>query len=82
VNTGALKRMGRPKKKTGRDEKAYGVAIRGSKEWRDWVMDLAEFRRLKATDLIDQALVEYAQKYVYKKPSPRADVRPLSQSFD
>jgi hypothetical protein len=36
----------------------YGIAIRGSERWRDRATGLAEFRRLKATDLIDRALVE------------------------
>ena len=48
------------------------VSIRGTEEWRDWLMGLAVHRRLSAADVIDQALVEYAQKYGYKKlPPPR-----------
>lgn len=70
--TGTLEKMGRPKKRTDDDPKQYGIAIRGSKEWRDWVMDLAKFRRLKATDLIDQALTEYAKNHEFKpEPPPR-----------
>lgn len=61
--------MGRPKKKNGGP--AVGIAVRGSKEWRDWVMALADFRRLKATDLIDQALIEYAERHGFEKRAPK-----------
>jgi hypothetical protein len=47
------------------------VSIRGTEAWRDWLMGLAEHRRLKAADVIDQALIEYAERYGYKVPAPR-----------
>lgn len=47
------------------------VSIRGTEAWRDWLMGLASHRRLKAVDVIDQALVEYAQKYGYPEPPPK-----------
>lgn len=59
--------MGRPKKG---GPKSVGIAIRGSQEWRDWVMRLAKSRRLKATDLIDQALIEYAKNHGFDEPAP------------
>jgi hypothetical protein len=34
-------------------------------------MGLAAHRRLKASDVIDQALIEYAERYGYDKPAPR-----------
>ena len=34
-------------------------------------MKLADFRRLKATDLIDQALVEYAERHNFPDPAPK-----------
>jgi len=46
------------------------VSIRGTERWRDWLMGLASHRRLKASDVIDQALIEYAQKYGYNDPPP------------
>jgi hypothetical protein len=46
------------------------VSIRGTEAWRDWLMGLAAHRRLKAADVIDQALIEYAQKYGYEKKAP------------
>jgi hypothetical protein len=67
ANTGMLE-MGR-KKRQDEDAKS-GIAIRGSKEWRDWVMALAKFKRLKATDLIDQALIEYARNHHFEPPAP------------
>lgn len=60
--------MGRPKKK---GPASVGIAVRGTKEWRDWVNELADSRRLKATDLIDQALIEYADRHGFKKPAPK-----------
>lgn len=63
--------VGRPKKGNASETKAHGIAIRGSKEWREWVTALAEFRRLKSTDLVDQALVEYAEKHGFTKPAPK-----------
>ena len=47
------------------------VSIRGSVEWRDWLVELADSRRLKATDLIDLALVEFAERHGFKKPAPK-----------
>ncbi len=46
------------------------VSIRGTEAWRDWLMGLAAHRRLKAADVIDQALIEYAQRYGYDRPAP------------
>ena len=46
------------------------VSIRGTEAWRDWLMELAAHRRLKAADVIDQALIEYAQKHGYIEPAP------------
>jgi len=46
------------------------VSIRGTERWRDWLMGLAAHRRLKASDVIDQALIEYAQRHGYDKPAP------------
>jgi hypothetical protein len=46
------------------------VSIRGAEAWRAWLMALAAHRRLKASDVIDQALTEYAQKYGYPERVP------------
>jgi hypothetical protein len=62
------KRAGRPKSP---QPKKNVIGLRGSEEWRQWVMALADFRRLKATDLIDQALVEYAERYGFTRPAPK-----------
>ncbi|WP_422927004.1 hypothetical protein [Singulisphaera sp. PoT] len=47
-----------------------GFAIRGSLDWHAWVLEFAKFRRLKVTDLIDQSLVEAAEKHGFTKPAP------------
>jgi hypothetical protein len=46
------------------------ISIRGTESWRAWLMGLAAHRRLKAPDVIDQALIEYAQKYGFTEPAP------------
>jgi hypothetical protein len=46
------------------------VSIRGTDAWREWLMGLAAHRRLRATDVIDHALIEYAAKYGYNEPAP------------
>jgi hypothetical protein len=46
------------------------VSIRGTESWREWLMGLAAHRRLKAVDVIDQALIEYAKKYGYTEEAP------------
>jgi hypothetical protein len=72
MTLGASVSMARPKKQAAKaDAEPKGIVVRGCVEWRDWVMELADFRRLKATDLIDQALVEYAENHGFKKPAPK-----------
>lgn len=46
------------------------VSIRGTEAWREWLMGLAAHKRLKAADVIDQALIEYAERHGYPKPAP------------
>lgn len=46
------------------------VSIRGTERWRTWLMGLAAHRRLKAADVIDQALIEYAERHGYNEPAP------------
>lgn len=46
------------------------VSIRCSVIWKNWLTRLAAFRRLKATDVIDQVLVEYAEKHGFKEEAP------------
>lgn len=65
------KRAATPAPKGGDDEPRKNVvSIRGTESWRAWLMGLAAHRRLKAVDVIDQALVEYAQKYGYTEEAP------------
>lgn len=63
--------MGRPKKQRGPGEDPKAVTIKGSEAWRSWVNELADFRRLRTTDLIDQALVEYAERHGFTKRAPK-----------
>ncbi len=46
------------------------ISIRGTEAWREWLMRLAKHRRLNATDVIDQALVEYADRVGFEEAPP------------
>jgi hypothetical protein len=72
VVTKVRESMGRKKKaESAGDPRMFGIAIRGSREWRDWVNRLADFRRMKATDMVDQALVEYAERHGFEEEAPK-----------
>ena len=64
------KKAAKPPAKGDDEPRKNVVSIRGTESWRDWLMGLAAHRRLKAVDVIDQALIEYAQKYGYNEPAP------------
>lgn len=47
------------------------VVVKGSKEWRDWVMALSRFSRMRVPFLIDHALIEYAKRHGFEPPAPK-----------
>lgn len=62
-------KMGR--KKTKKPDTEFGtVVVRGGLDWYEWVAKFAKFRRLKITDLVDQALIESAEKHGFADPAP------------
>jgi hypothetical protein len=63
-------KLGRPKRQSDLPD-PKGITIRGSAEWRQWITELAEFRRSKITDMVDQAIVEYAERHGFKKTAPK-----------
>ena len=67
--TMAKKKTARPKTPEPATRKNV-VSIRGTENWRDWLMGLAAHRRLKASDVIDQALIEYAERHGYTREAP------------
>jgi hypothetical protein len=63
------KRKGRPA--LGAEQQKGSVfSIRGSLEWRDWVNRLAVHKRLKVADVIDQALIRYAEEEGFDEKAP------------
>jgi hypothetical protein len=66
---GTVEPMGRKKSKPAESE-AGAVVVRGSRAWYEWVVKYAKFRRLKITDLVDQSLVESAEKHGFPDPPP------------
>jgi len=47
------------------------VGMRGSPEWKGWLDRLADHCRLNKVDVIDLALVDYAQKMGFEAPPKR-----------
>ena len=48
------------------------LSVRGSRAWREWVSQLAAHKRLRVSDLIDRALVDYAEKSGFDQPDAAA----------
>jgi hypothetical protein len=69
MSLGTAGLMGR--KKLQKDDPEIGtIVVRGSRSWYEWVAKFAKFRRLKITDLVDQALIESAEKHGFDDPAP------------
>ncbi len=47
------------------------VVIRGSEEWKAWLLGLAEANQAPVTVTIDRALRELAERLKYRKPPKR-----------
>jgi hypothetical protein len=65
--------MARPKKRAKKpkaEAKRSVISIRGSEDWHEWFTELAAFCRMPGTVVIDQALVEFAQRRGFSKPPP------------
>jgi hypothetical protein len=67
--------MGRPKTPAGaagKGSKTVAMApVRSTPEWGAWVGRLLEHERMAWPDLVDKALVAYAQRVGFKEPAPR-----------
>lgn len=49
----------------------HAMHIRGTKDWKDWAVELAEFDRSgSVADLVDRALAAYARAVGFPKPPP------------
>lgn len=47
------------------------ISIRGTEDWRGWLVEYAAFRRVPVTSLIDQVLNEAAKRDGFKLPPER-----------
>jgi hypothetical protein len=47
------------------------ISVRGTEEWRDWLIEYAAFRRVPVTSLIDQVLNEAAKRDGFALPPER-----------
>jgi predicted transcriptional regulator len=47
------------------------VAVRASEAWKEWVDQLADYKRLTVADVIDQALVKYARDEGFPEAAPK-----------
>jgi hypothetical protein len=52
-------------------ERKQLISIRGTEQWRDWLIEYAAFRRVPVTSLIDQVLNEAAKRDGFKLPPER-----------
>ena len=60
----------RPAADKGADPRHIVISVKGSLEFRDWLMELAAFCRLRGVEVIDHALVHYARHVGFPKPAP------------
>lgn len=66
---GQPKKMGRPKREGPKVPNAF--SIRGSQEWREWLVRFAEHHRTNPTQAIDLALAEFAKRSKFEPPPKR-----------
>lgn len=76
LDLGNLKGLDMPKPPKGGGKRRDPVPrvminIRARVEWRAWLAGLAEFCRSRPPDIIDQALVEFAERKGYTKKAPK-----------
>jgi hypothetical protein len=53
------------------DSRAIIVSMKGTKEFRDWLNELAESERTTAVQILEKAVVDYAKRIGFPKPAPR-----------
>jgi hypothetical protein len=70
MEAGALtsKKKGVPGFKKGEDMAAQ---VRGTREWKGWLEDLAETNRLSVSGLIDMVLARFARETGFREPPKR-----------
>lgn len=47
------------------------LGVRGSEDWKKWLDEYAEFRRMTLVDLVDRALEEDAKRNGFRPPPKR-----------
>jgi hypothetical protein len=65
----AKKKTARPATKTSKAE-GIAVVVRGSPEWKAWVLALAKHARLDVAKVIDRALIDFAAKEGFEVEAP------------
>ena len=53
------------------DDRAIVVSMKGTKEFRDWLNELAEFERTTAVQILEKAVVTYAKQIGFSKPATK-----------
>ena len=59
-----------PDKDSDVERQAVILTMRGSGEWKEWLQRLGKHCRLKTAVLIEQSLMEYAEKRGFTEPPP------------
>lgn len=49
----------------------FVISVKGAVEFRDWLDEVAEHRRISAVQVIDLALVEYARNHAFPNAAPK-----------
>jgi hypothetical protein len=62
-------KKGRPPSAEGTRDQA--VVVRGRVPWKTWVDELADYCRMDISDMVDQALVEFARGKGFDKMPPK-----------
>lgn len=63
--------MAKAKSKSSRDVRQTVISIKGTAEFRDWLARLADSERITVVQLLEKAVVEYAERKGYGEPAPR-----------
>jgi hypothetical protein len=60
-----------PKQAGDDDPRQVVISIKGTAAFRDWLYELADFERIKAVELVERAVVEYARNHGFTKTAPK-----------
>jgi hypothetical protein len=60
-----------PERAGGDDARQVVISMKGTAAFRDWLYELADHERIKAVELLERAVVEYARNHGFPKAAPK-----------